>query len=157
MMFLWFPHIGKSNFESLVTFPRYQILCTSWSSLLTWSKEWVYFCNFFLLATSDSPYAILSPVADFIQLQANCLHRCMQTNHLWKMPWNVNFIWNGVIAKSASIFSLYKMNDYHINSAISNYNQNHSLVVICELFLMAHFFFCTIFKQPPWSALHHCN
>ena len=37
-------------------------------------------------------------------LQANCLHPSVPTNHLREMPWNVNFIWNWVIAKRFHFF-----------------------------------------------------
>lgn len=82
-----------------------------------------------LLDGPDLPYLTLSPVRAVTRFQANCLHRCVQTNHLWEMPRNVNFIWNWIIAESIPIFLLYRMNKYCINSAISNYNPNHRPVV----------------------------
>lgn len=102
-IFLPFPPTGKYNSEIFTTFPKTRNF-THLDSPANLQQRLSLFFTFLLLGMSGSLYLILSPDTAFIHLQVYCLHPCMQMDHLWKMPWNGNFIWTGVIAKSASIF-----------------------------------------------------
>lgn len=149
---LWLWH--KATPWSLTALPGHQTYCLILPSLFSHLQQSLNPSSHpVLLDLSDLPYLIFSPITALIHFQANCLHRCVQTNHLWEMPRNVNFIWNWVIAKSMSIFFLlWRMSKYCIKSVIFNYN--HSCRPgIPELWVIFHGpFFWTVFflnLSPP--------
>lgn len=101
---LWLWLLSKSNSSSLSALPRHHSHCPLWAALFPHPQPSLDPFSCSCLSECAWPSLPHPPVTALICFQANCFYWHVQTNHLWEMPQDVNFIWNWVTAKSASFF-----------------------------------------------------
>lgn len=101
---LWLWLINKSNSSGLTALPRYHECCPLWAPLFPPPQQSLDPFSHSCLSECAWPSLPYPSVTALIHFQANCFHWCVQTNHLWEMSQDVNFMWNWATAKIASFF-----------------------------------------------------